>query len=406
MVPVGQGVSREYQNMVQSFTCCVGSGMESHALHADGIYFESGDTLWVNIYASSTASWKEAGVGLMMKTTFPEGDDVSLSVETKAPKAFTIALRRPEWAGAGFVVKINGRAVKDVPNAGSYVRLDRTWKTGDTIELVLPKVLHLEPLPDNADRAAIMWGPLVLAGDLGPMPQRRPRGEGGTPAPAQPRPTTPVLVTAESSVDKWVRPIADKPGVFQTAGVGRDRDVELTPFYRLHRRTYAAYWDILTPDEWRQRADGLLAAEQARRKLEASTVAFAQPGQMQTERDFNQAGGNSTPVQFQGRYGRRATDWFSFDLPVDPSAPLVLIVTYNRDERANRTFTILVDGQKVGEQSIARRSPQEKEEFFDVEHPLPVSLVAGKAKVTVRFEGLAGSETGTVYGIRVVRVSR
>jgi DUF1680 family protein len=26
MVPVGQGVRREYQNMFQSFTCCVGTG--------------------------------------------------------------------------------------------------------------------------------------------------------------------------------------------------------------------------------------------------------------------------------------------------------------------------------------------------------------------------------------------
>ena len=38
MVPVGQGVAREYQNMTQSFTCCVGSGMESHAHHGDGVY--------------------------------------------------------------------------------------------------------------------------------------------------------------------------------------------------------------------------------------------------------------------------------------------------------------------------------------------------------------------------------
>src|SRR5437764_4488878 len=33
MVPVGQGVRREYQNMFQSFTCCVGTGMENHGLH-------------------------------------------------------------------------------------------------------------------------------------------------------------------------------------------------------------------------------------------------------------------------------------------------------------------------------------------------------------------------------------
>jgi len=116
-----------------------------------------------------------------------------------------------------------------------------------------------------------------------------------------------------------------------------------------------------------------------------------------------QQGGNSSPAQFQGRYGRRATDWFSFDLPADSAAPLLLVVTYNRDERANRAFAVLVDGRKVGEQKIPRRSPQEKEGFFDVEYPLPADLVAGKQKVTVRFEGLEGSETGTVYGIRIVR---
>ncbi len=44
MVPVGRGVQHEYQGKFQSFTCCVGSAMESHALHADGLYYESGTT--------------------------------------------------------------------------------------------------------------------------------------------------------------------------------------------------------------------------------------------------------------------------------------------------------------------------------------------------------------------------
>src|SRR6516225_6368425 len=66
MVPVGRGVQHEYQRKFESFTCCVGSAMESHALHADGIYYESklresGDKLWVNLYAPSTAEWKSAG---------------------------------------------------------------------------------------------------------------------------------------------------------------------------------------------------------------------------------------------------------------------------------------------------------------------------------------------------------
>jgi len=404
MVPVGQGVVREYQDMEEDFTCCVGSGMESHALHGHGIYYGSADTLWVNIYAPSTAVWSAAGVRLEMSTSFPEGDAAALTIETKKPSRFAIALRRPFWAGEGFAVKVNGKGMKDPGPAGSYVRLDRKWKTGDKVELTLPKALRLEPLPGDPGKGAIMWGPLVLAGDLGAIPKRQPRDEAvATAATASQWPATPVLVTSASQVGDWVKPAKDKPGVFLTAGAGRDRDVELIPFYRLHRRVYAAHWDVLTPAEWTERAAAIKAAEEVRRKLEAATVAFVQPGQMQAERDFNQQGAKTSPAQLRGRHGRRAADWFSFDLPVDLSAALNLVVTYNTEERADRAFTVLVDGRKIGEQRIARRSPQEKEQFFDVAYPIPAEAVAGKRRITVRFEGMEGRETGTVYGIRIVR---
>jgi len=97
MVPVGRGVTHEYQDMYQSFTCCVGTGMESHALHGDGIYYESGDKLWVNIYAPSKAEWKSAGVKLDVATDMPAGDSVTINVAPQQPsKKFTLALRRPE----------------------------------------------------------------------------------------------------------------------------------------------------------------------------------------------------------------------------------------------------------------------------------------------------------------------
>src|SRR6201999_183945 len=95
---------------------------------------------------------------------------------------FTLALRRPFWAGNGFSVKVNGVAIKTAAPADSYVEIARTWKEGDTVELVMPKTLRKEPLPDNPNRFAVMWGPLVLAGDLGPEA----RGRGAAPAPGGP----------------------------------------------------------------------------------------------------------------------------------------------------------------------------------------------------------------------------
>jgi uncharacterized protein len=400
MVPVGRGVRQEYANMFTSFTCCVGSGMESHSLHGDGLYYESGNQLWVNLYVPSTAKWAAAGADLAMDTSFPEGEAATLKLTLKAPRQFTLALRRPSWAGAGFAVKVNGQPVKQLSSPGSYVEIKRRWKSGDTVSVMLPKTLRLEPLPDNQRVAAILWGPLVLAGDLGPGRERG--GSAGARPPQSIK--IPSLVAAERPLAEWLKPVSGKPGNFHSEGVGREQDVELVPFYRLHRRTYSLYFDLFTPAEWEKKAAEMAAQREQRRKQEAATVSFVQPGEMQPERDFNQQGEETAPVRIGERRGRSAKKWFSFDLPVDATQAMTLIVTYHNEERANRTFEILVDGVRVAEQRIDRHRPGTPSKgFFDVEYKLPANLVNGKQKMTVRFQATGGNETAGVYGVRLIR---
>ena len=397
MVPVGRGVRREYQDMFRSFTCCVGSGMESHSLHGDGIYYEAKDRLWVNVYVPSTANWKAAGATVSMDTTFPEGDAATLQFKLQRPKVFTLALRRPSWAGDGFEVKVNGKTFTTVPGPGAYVEIKRTWKTGDNVALVLPKTLRVEALPDDRRRAALMWGPLVLAGDLGP--ERR--GGPGEPAPS--------LVTGDKPVGEWLQPVPDRLGVFRTVNVGRDSasepaDVEFSPFYRLHRRTYAVYWDLYTPDTWTRKLAELTAEKARQQKLEAATIVYLQPGDPEKEKAFNQQGEETAPDRILGRAGRRAKKWFSFDLPVEAANALALVVTYNPEERARRSFTILLNGQRIGEGEIQRFPPGSPTgKFYDVDYKIPAELVKEKQKVTVRFESSGGNETATVFGIRLIR---
>lgn len=412
MVPVGRGVQHEYeQNMLDGgFTCCTGTSMESHALHGLGLYYEAGDKLSVNLYAPSTAEWPAAGVTLSMDTDFPEGESATLHLTVATPKELTIALRRPYWAGTNFSVKVNGDPIApelltgpssdgggrrgnyaSAPKSSWFVELKRAWKTGDAVTVTLPKTLRLEPLSDNPRRVAILWGPLVLAGDLGPEEGRRRGGD---------HDEVPVFVGAERPVANWLKPLPDKPGCFRTDGVGKDRDVDFVPFYRLHRRTYAIYWDLFTPQEWEQRATELAAERERQRKLEAATVAFVQPGEMQAERDSNMQGEDTEPLRLQSLPGRRGTMWFSFDLPVDPAHRIALVATYNHDEWQERKFDVLVDGTRVGQQTIERRGPMR---FFDVEYAVPDEVLNGKQKVTVKFQAGPGSEIGAVFGLRMIR---
>ena len=400
MVPVGRGVQHEYQGKFDDFTCCVGSQMETHAFHAYGIYSESPKKLWVSMYAPTTVDWHTEGIKLQMDSDLPLGKAAALKIVSAKAQKFTIALIRPYWATNGFAIKVNGKPFSNLSKSDSYIEITRTWKPGDTVQLALPKTLREEPLPDNPNRTALMWGPLVLAGDLGNEMERRERRRNGS----TPPPPAPVVVTSQKTVDGWLKPVSGQPGVFRAVNAGPASGVEFRPFYQMARRRYAIYWDVFTPPEWKKKSDAYAAEEAKQQKLEAATVAFAQPGQMQTERDFGEQGEDSSPVQLMGRYGRQSTKWFSFELPVDPSHPMTLVVTYSNDARGRRgDFEVLADGTKIGEQTVERRSPEIDVRFFDVEYKLPAELVKGKQKITIRFQAKEGAAVPGVFGIQTVR---
>jgi DUF1680 family protein len=391
MVPVGQGVQHEYQDMDRSFTCCVGSGMESHALHGYGIFYEAKGKLWVTQYAPTTAHWKTAGANISMETTFPEGDSAMLKIDIATPREFTLSLRRPAWAEKGFNLQLNGEAVTDLGKPATFVDIRRTWASGDTVAISMPKSLRWEALPDNPNRGALMWGPLVLAGDLGP--EQRGRGRPSRPS------SLPAFVT-EEPIAKWLRAVdGETPGTFR-AITKEGKEITFVPFYKLPERQYGLYWDVFTPDEWTKKHGEYAADQERARKLAAATVSFAQPGEMQPERDYNFQGEQTSVVRIAGQAGRRAAKWFSFDLPIDATRPMVLVVTYSSDEEQRRTFEIQADGQRLADESVEKSSPSR---LYDVEYKLPAKLVEGKKKVTLKFQATGGNEIAAVFGIRIVR---
>jgi hypothetical protein len=203
-----------------------------------------------------------------------------------------------------------------------------------------------------------------------------------------------------------VQVVPGAPVRFQSTGRNVDRTervVDLVPFYRLHRREYALYWDLYSTDSWNKKLAEVAVKAEHQKRLEAATISFVQPGDAQKEKVFNQQGEETTADPSGGQPARRAKKWFSFDLPIEASTPMILIVTYHPEERTKRSFEILVDGKRIGEQIIERWLPGSAAgQFFDVEYKIPAAL-SSRQKVTVRFQATGGLEVGAVYGVRIVR---
>ncbi|KAK7420370.1 hypothetical protein QQX98_002793 [Neonectria punicea] len=158
--PLTPGSSREYGN---TGTCCGGTGMESHTKYQETVYLRSADdsALWVNLYIPSTLAWAEKGFKVVQETTFPRGDTAKFTITGHGK--LDIKLRVPAWARKGFHASVNGEAQSgEEVQPGSYLSLNRTWKTGDVIQVRMPFSIQIERALDRPDTQAILWGPVLL----------------------------------------------------------------------------------------------------------------------------------------------------------------------------------------------------------------------------------------------------
>jgi len=394
-----------YSTPFDSMWCCVGTGIENHAKYGETIYFHDDRTLWVNLFIPSTLDWREKGLSVRQETRFPVEDTTTLTVSAKRPQKLTVKVRVPYWATRGVEVRINGRAEKVAATPRSYLALDRVWNEGDRIDIRLPMGLHLYRARDDEDLGVVMFGPVVLAGELGRegMPESllcaHNRQYSGDPVPA-----VPVLVTDSRPVGSWVERADEKALRFRTKGVGKPKDVSLIPLHRMHHQRYTVYWRLLSRSDWAKEAAARQAERRRLARLEAATVDFVTPdGRLEREHDLK---GKAT--QSGSAFGRRWRDargggWFSYDMKVLPEQPVRLAVTYWGGDSGNRSFDILVDGKKIATQKLRALKPGQ---FVDVTYDVPPAATKGKRKATVTFQAHPGSMAGGVFGCRVLKIER
>ncbi len=383
MTPMMSGAPRGYSEAGEdAFWCCVGSGMESHAKHGDSIFWEGDETLFVNLYIPSRASWKAKGADVSIATEYPFKPEVRISIDRVKNGRFALALRVPGWAGGRARLTVNGREASFATSNG-YAVLHRTWKRGDMVTLNLPLDLRLEAAPGAADVVAVMRGPLVMAADLGPAEKE---WEGVEPA-----------MVGEDPLAGFAPLVSDRPR-YRADRVMRPAALTFVPFYSQYDRRSAVYFRRFSESGW-QSEEAAFRAEQARQKdIAARSIDVMHLGEMQPERDHDLTSEQSYPAAYRGRNGRdaRSGGFFEFTMKV-ASGPLVLQATYWGGER-KRTFDILVDTVKIATQVLDNDAPGK---FVDIDYALPEALTRGKSRVKVRFVPHDRSSAGPVFGVRM-----
>lgn len=399
---------RVYSQVDQGFWCCVGSGLENHGKYGELIYAHDGENLFVNLFIPSELQWKDKGITLSQDTKFPFQETTNIKIDLDRKRRFILYIRKPSWVKEGsFQVKINGKETTfDLDPRSSYVAIDRTWKSGDSISVALPMETTLEQIPDCSPWYSFVHGPIVLAAAVDSSELDGLFADGSrmghiAQGALYPIDKAPLLVGEPIEILRSLSPVEGKPLTYKITNAyypENQEALELKPFFQVHDARYMLYWMQTSPENLDSILSQLQQEEQATLELEARTIDKITPGEQQPESDHGFKGENTASGVFQDRHWRHAKGWFSYNLKNPAKEARKLRITYFGGDKG-RSFDIFINDKLL--KSIEAHA-EGKDGFYDVDYELPDEMTPDTL-LNLKFVAQKGSVAGGVYYIRLLR---
>jgi DUF1680 family protein len=396
-VPLKSGLFKMFGVPDSSYFCCNGSGIESFAKLGGNIYHRDDEGILVNLFIPSELKWTEKGITVRQTTRFPEDEGTSIVVRLTEPKEFALRIRIPSWVAKKPTLRVNGKSEPVHMNSSGYAVLKRLWHDRDSIELSLPMELSLSRMPDDQNVAAILYGPVVLAGALGreALTKEMENGLGWADVDRMvsmgAAVETPSLVPQEKKLSAWIKPVKGKPMTFRTSGAGKPSDITLIPFYKMFGQRYAVYWNLYSQREW----DSLLSTRPA---FPTGVTDRVIVGDNRSHNEHNFQAYRFQSGERQGKNWIRSHLWFRYDMNVLPSSLNVLSCTFWGGDTSS--FEILIDGQRLKSESLPGGKTGE---FVKTEYDIPPDFISGKKRVAVMFRAKENKPTAELYECAVLR---
>ncbi|WNJ20571.1 beta-L-arabinofuranosidase domain-containing protein [Pontibacter sp. G13] len=111
---------------------------------------------------------------LVQETQYPWDGRISLTIEECRTSPFEILLRIPDWV-EGATIALNGEELDESIIAGEFLKLERAWRAGDELTLVLPMPTHLVEghprIEEVRNQVAVKKGPIVYCIESPDLPE-------------------------------------------------------------------------------------------------------------------------------------------------------------------------------------------------------------------------------------------
>lgn len=159
---------------ISKSNCCPPNTVRTIAEVSNYMYSLAGDGLYINMYGGNKLSTRlkdGSAIQLEQQTNYPWNGNINITIKEAPSKAFVVYLRIPGWC-KNATVKINGK-IESV-STGTYHAINKKWKAGDKIELVLDMpatLIESNPLVEETrNQVTVKRGPIVYCLESADLP--------------------------------------------------------------------------------------------------------------------------------------------------------------------------------------------------------------------------------------------
>ncbi len=359
------GFFKIYCSKENAFWCCTGTGMENPERYNRFIVEEYNNIIYINLFIPSTYTTDD-GWKIQINTNFPFEQKAEIKILKAGKNQKCLKLRQASW--------IQSKKEQD-----GYTILKEKLVEGESFLINLPMELHIRQTKDKTGNFSILYGPIVLAADLGNKDMPEDIVDNQLVYMNAANKNMPAIKANPLEIKDWIKMEEEDELTFsiKKEATATERSYILKPFFNIHHTRYSVYFNSKNDIE-----------NARKKKYESVTVDLIENGKQQSEIEHKYTAQDTEIgyiAEIDSNYRELTTEksFVSYTLKIEKDVKNKLIITnYGEDSGKIR---IIADGKEIGEIKV---TGDKGKTFVDNEIIIPKS---SKDKVEIKIMSLENS---------------
>ncbi|MDY4902535.1 MAG: glycoside hydrolase family 127 protein [Treponema sp.] len=229
------GFFKVYCTQENAWWCCTGTGLENPARYNRFIAFDFDDTVYINLFIPCTFS-TQSGWTYRIKTEFPYNSKVELTVLKSGSGNPSVKIRNPGWLK------------KETSSAQDWICLESPLEENKTYTFDFPMKLNIRETSDGSGNFNILYGPIVLAADLGNSGMPLDTVDNHLVYNNLPVEKAPEISGSKNVLSEWITQTSSLQFKTSSECSSDKKSYVLKPFFETHHTRYITYFNSKYPE--------------------------------------------------------------------------------------------------------------------------------------------------------------